>query len=106
MGRLLFMILIIVIISSGVAARGRTQEPEGTFDKPFKARSGEQVRFSITSNPPEVAIYEWDFGDGAARKTGAAVDHTYQKSGNYTVLLRMIENNIAREAGRWQFVVP
>lgn len=40
-----------------------------------------------------VAGFEWDFGDGTKQSSSApTVDHTYKKAGNFTVLLRVIDN--------------
>jgi subtilase family serine protease/uncharacterized membrane protein len=49
---------------------------------------------ATTSYDPDgfVVKYEWDFGDGV-ESTGEVVEHSYSMSGNYTVLLRVTDND-------------
>ena len=49
---------------------------------------------TVVSNVPEdtvVASYAWDFGDGK-KGQGAQVDHVYDKPGEYTITLTVIDS--------------
>jgi len=55
---------------------------------------GQTVTFSaILSSDDDgiIAKFEWDFGDGSSA-TGESVTHTYTRSGQYTVVLRITDN--------------
>ena len=41
--------------------------------------------------PPTVARFLWDFGDGTAAMEGAAVPHTFEKTGTYKVTLHTLD---------------
>jgi PKD repeat protein len=42
---------------------------------------------SKTNDAESTLLYDWDFGDGTARGSGAVVNHTYASGGKYTVVL-------------------
>ena len=46
------------------------------------------------SNDPDgnITLYEWDFGDGS-NTTGVIVNHSYLNAGNYTVTLKVTDND-------------
>jgi len=49
---------------------------------------GVPVTFNVAdSNPGQVPVYTWNFGDGSALATGATVTHTYQAAGQTNVTL-------------------
>jgi len=56
-------------------------------------RAGSAVRFQDESSDPDGPIVErkWDLGDGVAA-SGADVLHTYDRSGRYTIRLRVLDN--------------
>jgi hypothetical protein len=56
----------------------------------LKATKITRTEFKFTSaatakNGAEIVNYTYDFGDGKKQTTGASVNHTYAKPGNYTV---------------------
>ena len=51
---------------------------------------GYTVSFSATVE--NVNSYEWDFGDGTGTSSEEAPQHTFPKSGNYTVTLTVTGN--------------
>lgn len=58
--------------------------------------TGSPVAFNgIGSTDSDGAIqkYMWDFGDGTPQVSGAQATHTYQKSGNYRVILTVTDNS-------------
>lgn len=48
--------------------------------------------FGIDNNNTQITNWLWDFGDGGI-STGQDVDHYYQQSGNYDVILYLTNNN-------------
>lgn len=65
------------------------------------------VNFSaILSYDPDGVItkYEWDFGDGTSG-TGDSVSHTYTTAGNFTVVLRVTDNDGATSTAKKTIVV-
>ncbi len=47
---------------------------------------------SISPEGNQISVYEWDFGDGSAKKTGKFVSYKYNKAGNFTVSLKVTDN--------------
>ncbi len=64
---------------------------------PKKGQAPLKVTFNASNSKPSdrnngrVTKYEWDFGDGS-RAEGARQTHTFQKSGMFTVTLRITDN--------------
>lgn len=57
-------------------------------------RVNQSVSFDATASSDEdgtLAVYEWDFGDGAT-ETGATVEHVFTWQGDYTVTLTVTDN--------------
>ena len=52
---------------------------------PLTPSTGELVTFTGSSNGSEPITYTWDFGDGS-NGTGMTAFHSYQESGDYTVV--------------------
>jgi PKD repeat protein len=55
----------------------------------------EPIKFdSGSSYDPDgqITAYEWDFGDGSTG-AGKSVEHAYEKEGNYTVRLRVVDDS-------------
>ncbi len=48
----------------------------------------ESLNFRKVSADAEMKTFEWDFGDGSAKKYGANVSHAYSKEGTYKVKTR------------------
>jgi len=62
---------------------------------PLNPFINDTITFNATASyDPDgfVVKYEWDFGDGV-ESTGAVVEHSYSLSGNYTVFLRVTDND-------------
>jgi YVTN family beta-propeller protein len=74
------------------------QPPRAAFTStPAPAKSLQPVSFDATASADtdggSVARYEWDFGDGTVVQSGGATpQHTYAKSGTYTVTLTETDN--------------
>ncbi len=61
----------------------------------LKGDTNTSFRFDASaSDDPDgrIADYIWDFGDGSRKKRGVEVDYVYDKAGNYTVQLTLIDN--------------
>ncbi len=61
---------------------------------PLSPMIGETITFNASSSFDVSGIiikYEWDFGDGTT-ETGITTSHSYTKSGNYTVVLKVTDN--------------
>lgn len=61
------------------------------------------VNFSAAgSNDPDgsIASYSWNFGDGTALGTTAAVSHVYQSAGTYTAVLTVTDNRGAKSTAQ------
>ncbi len=49
---------------------------------------GENLTFEKVSADADMKHFEWDFGDGSAKKYGASVNHAYSKEGRYKVRIK------------------
>jgi hypothetical protein len=60
--------------------------------KPTSGAAPLTVAFTA-DKPPSAAnpVFTWQFGDGSAPATGAAVSHTFAKPGTYKVLLKVTD---------------
>ena len=84
--------------SNGVG-NGGTYPPEqeppiAEADGPYFGGVNRSVFFdgSNSLDDGSIELYEWDFGDGEYG-TGAEVQHAYNSSGNYTVILTVTDND-------------
>jgi len=62
---------------------------------PLNPIANETIMFNATNSyDPDgfIVNYEWDFGDDIAA-TGEIVEHSYSKPGDYTVILRVTDND-------------
>lgn len=70
--------------------------PRAAFSaSPQRAYTGEPIKFDASeSHDPDgdIVKYEWDFGDGESG-SGKIVEHAYNKSGEYTVTLRVTDDD-------------
>jgi PKD repeat protein len=59
------------------------------------ADEGEEIAFSARASDPghDVLLYDWDFGDGAGANGTLKPRHTYVDNGEYTVHLRVEDND-------------
>jgi len=63
---------------------------------PRTVEAGELVTFDGSSSHDEdgtIVLYEWDFGDGGGVMGGSTASHTYTNAGEYTVTLRVTDND-------------
>ena len=87
------------IVSSDLVAMEPNWPPVAafTYDPPAPMTT-DLIQFTDTSSDPdgnaEIAIWEWDFGDGET-SFAQNPEHRYSKSGSYTVQLTVVD---AREA--------
>ncbi len=86
--------------STGVASSTvtiRDRPPVASFVlTPSPSLTLTSISFNATGSfDPDGTIvgYGWDFGDGSAPGSGVTVSHSYSKSGNYTVVLAVTDNN-------------
>jgi PKD repeat protein len=75
--------------------------PEVSINDPslegaFELNPGDEIQFSAIvtdeENPNSNLTYEWDFGDGGT-STLTTPTHTYEKAGNYTVTLKITDQD-------------
>lgn len=65
---------------------------------PASISEGDKVYFNGLGSKDldgNIISYQWDFGDGDS-SSGASVSHTYTRSGKYTILLTVTDNNGAK----------
>ena len=60
---------------------------------------------SAPAGSATIAGYRWDFGDDSATATGKTTNHTYEKSGTYTVSLTVTDSNGLATTAEKQVVV-
>jgi len=69
--------------------------PQASFTyTPASPLQGETIQFNASASQPnggEIISYKWDFGDGTTA-TGVTYTHTYNKIGNYTVVLNVTDS--------------
>ncbi len=74
--------------------------PKATFTySPLHPQVYENTVFNASDSTPNggyIVSYDWSFGDGSPRKSGAIVTHHYTAPGNYTVTL-----NVTDSEGKW-----
>ena len=73
------------------------EEPVSGFSfTPLNPTTKDSIQFTDTSYDPDGTITEWlwDFGDGSS-STSRTPTHTYTESGQYTVTLRVTDNDRA-----------
>jgi len=66
-----------------------TQNPDGSVMIKFRAETLDDQSRYPSDDPRRIAQWEWDFGDESSygKSQVVAIDHTYAKSGTYTVTL-------------------
>jgi PKD repeat protein len=73
------------------------EPPFVTFEcDPQSPKAGESVTFNASASySPEGRItdFRWDFGDNITSTLGPIVNHNYTRPGNYTVTLKVTDNN-------------
>lgn len=76
--------------------------PTVTLTAPASGDEGAQLSFTATATDPspgdvdEGLLYEWDFGDGSPKVTGAdlsATTHTYANQGSFTVTVKVTDQD-------------
>lgn len=70
--------------------------PTADAGGPYAAAPGEIISFdaSNSSDPDgKIDFYRWNFGDGTSEILAETPQHIYEKSGEYTVTLTVIDNN-------------
>ena len=58
---------------------------DGPNAAPNPVAAGQNVAFSATAVGSSALTYDWDFGDGSAKASGAAQTHSYAKPGTFNV---------------------
>jgi PKD repeat protein len=78
------------LIATGDEGPVAAFSPSATFVAP-----GQPVAFAAEASDPDGSItaYEWNFGDGSTRGTGAAPSHAYAAGGTYTVTLLLADSS-------------
>jgi PKD repeat protein len=76
--------------------------PSATFSyDPSSPRATESISFSAsdsTDSDGSISSYEWDFdGDGSYEKTAETASHSFSDEGDYTVTLRITDNEGATD---------
>ncbi|RDU23406.1 PKD domain-containing protein, partial [Anaerosacchariphilus polymeriproducens] len=79
-------------VVSGYAGNFDNIAPKAVLPQSMIAKEGYEVAFDATASTDNNRIikYSWDFGDGS-KKQGAKPIHTFNKSGNYTVILTVTD---------------
>jgi PKD repeat protein len=70
--------------------------PIVSIDETMFANEAEEISFLASASDPghDVLLYEWDFGDGSVRVLDTlSPKHTYLDNGDYTVRLRVRDND-------------
>lgn len=83
---LAFLILLMTIRSAPVTHGQSSCQVDCTANVPASATTGTSVSFAAfatSSGCTSSANYEWDFGDGSSRATGANVTHSFNAPGVY-----------------------
>jgi len=81
-------------VSKSISISGENRAPTADFSSNAPKEAGEPVSFTNKSNDPDGLIVEikWDFGDGKT-STNKNPTHTFDKAGNYTVTLEVIDDD-------------
>jgi len=84
------------LTGTGIKYKEYVEPPVASFTySPESPNVGEEITFDASSSyDPDGTIvkYEWDFGDGNSAE-GVVVTHAYSEAGEYTVTLRVMDND-------------
>ena len=80
-----------------------TTPPVAVIDGPSTAIEGDQITFdgSRSYSRSPIVRYDWSFGDGATA-SGRTVNHVYNRTGTYSVLLTVVAQNGLRSSATVQ----
>lgn len=93
------------LVSQQVVVKAVNQLPVASFSN---NQSGLMVNFdgSASTDPDgQVSSYSWDFGDGSEAVSGAESEHLYATDGQYTVKLKVTDNDGASATSEAVLVV-
>src|SRR5689334_14458205 len=77
------------------AVESNTKPPIAALDGPYTGAEGSAVNMSAGASVDlngTIASYAWSFGDGAT-STGVTASHAYAQDGDYTVTLKVTDND-------------
>jgi PKD repeat protein len=80
----------ITVVEGGNGTAG----PIRIVAEPKEGRAPLGVQFRAETNDTSIQLvdYSWDFGDGSTLETSSAPNHTYDRSGRFTVVLRATDS--------------
>jgi PKD repeat protein len=81
-------LLAVVACDTGILEPDAGALPSGSFLSQVDIKDPFKVSFSASAQ--NVSSVFWDFGDNLGVATGTNVNYTYSRSGNYTVILTLI----------------
>jgi PKD repeat protein len=82
------LLLLLLSCDTGILEPDAGSLPSGSFLSQVDIKDPFKVSFSASAQ--NVSSVFWDFGDSLGVATGTSVNHTYSRSGNYTVILTLI----------------
>ena len=87
--------------TSGYAVRSNhAPTADGTAGEPYQAFVNDTIRFDGSRSYDRdgwIISWEWTFGDGA-NGTGEIVNHSYNRSGRYPVILKVTDNEFTTDS--------
>ncbi len=83
------MLILVAVISVAISTIGKEEEDRLVAQAtatPQVIRVEEDIVFTAEGSKGDIALYSWDFGDGA-NATGMEANHTYEATGWFNVTL-------------------
>jgi PKD repeat protein len=96
-----------IVVASTGTAKGVDEGPLRINADHPEGRAPLRVQFSVSSTDPRIQpqTYSWDFGDGTALDASQGPTHVFDRSGRFTVVVRVTDSNGTTHAAHTEIVV-